>query len=220
MSTPVTLAAVVHPALARLVDERERAEPANPLIRRRPGLVVLERVQRVGDRDRSRFGHHDAGAEGEGEQIPQRYRAFGVFERPARIGEHGHVRQFREELVDRIVEAERAVLDERHRAGGDDRLRHRAGPADRVGCHRRPRASAREGQIARCLDVDLAVAGDDGDRTWDVAGVDVTNEHVSHAGQPFRREATGGHSLLLILSVYPGAGWRTLAHFGTALSRP
>jgi hypothetical protein len=44
------------------------------------------------------------------------------------------------------------------------------------------------------------VAGDDSDRTWDVAGVQVTREHVAHAGQPFRREATSGHSLLLILS--------------------
>ncbi|HWM98121.1 MAG TPA: hypothetical protein VNO54_13805, partial [Streptosporangiaceae bacterium] len=45
--------------------------------------------------------------------IPQRYRAFrrdGLFERPVRVGEHGHVRQFREERVDRIVEAQRAVL--------------------------------------------------------------------------------------------------------------
>jgi hypothetical protein len=105
-----------------------------------------------------------------------------------RSGEHGHVCQFRQELVDWIVEAQRAVLDERHRAGRDDRLRHRPDAADRVGCHRRPRALALEGQIARCLDMDLAVAGDDSDRTWDVAGVEVTTEHVSHASQPFRRK--------------------------------
>jgi hypothetical protein len=43
---------VVHPALAWLVDERERAEPADPLGRRRRA----ERAQRVGDRDRSRLG--------------------------------------------------------------------------------------------------------------------------------------------------------------------
>jgi hypothetical protein len=54
--------------------------------------------------------------------------------------------------------------------------------------------------MARCLDVDLAVAGDDGDSTRDVAAVDVTVQHFSHAGQPFRREATAGHSLLLIAS--------------------
>jgi hypothetical protein len=46
--------------------------------------------------------------------------------------------------------------------------------------------------------MDLAVAGDDGDRTRDETGVDVAREHVSHAGQPFRREATSGHLLLLI----------------------
>ena len=45
----------------------------------------------------------------------------------------------------------------------------------------------------------LAVTGDDSDRTRDVAGVEVTGEHVSYAGQSFRREATAGHFLLLIL---------------------
>jgi hypothetical protein len=47
--------------------------------------------------------------------------------------------------------------------------------------------------------MDLAAAGDDSDRTRDVAGVEVTGEHVPDAGQPFRREATAGHSLLLTL---------------------
>jgi hypothetical protein len=44
--------------------------------------------------------------------------------------------------------------------------------------------------------MDLAVTGDDGDRTRDVAGVDVTLKHVSHAGQPSRREAADGHDRL------------------------
>jgi hypothetical protein len=60
--------------------------------------------------------------------------------------------------------------------------------------------------------MDLAVAGHDRDRTRDVAGVEVTSEHVSHAGQPFRREATAGHSLLLIILPvfvrYNGGGLR------------
>jgi hypothetical protein len=47
------------------------------------------------------------------------------------------------------------------------------------------------------LDVDRTVAGDDGDRTRGEAGVDVTHEQVSHADQPFRREPTSGHALLL-----------------------
>jgi regulator of PEP synthase PpsR (kinase-PPPase family) len=34
--------------------------------------------------------------------------------------------------------------------------------------------------------MDLAVAGDDGDRTRDVAGTDVALENVSHTSQPFR----------------------------------
>jgi len=48
--------------------------------------------------------------------------------------------------------------------------------------------------------MDPAAAGDDGDRTRDEACVEVTREHVSHAGQPFRREATACHFLLLIVS--------------------
>jgi hypothetical protein len=34
--------------------------------------------------------------------------------------------------------------------------------------------------------MDFAVAGDNGDRTGDQAGVDVTLEYVLHARQPFR----------------------------------
>jgi hypothetical protein len=110
------------PALTRLVDEGKLAEPANPLVRRQLGALGL------------------AGAGGKGEQVPQRYRAFrrdDAFQWSVRIGEHGHVRQFREEVVDWVVETQRAVLDQRHRAGCDDRLRHRGNAEDRVGCHRR-----------------------------------------------------------------------------------
>jgi hypothetical protein len=53
--------------------------------------------------------------------------------------------------------------------------------------------------------VDLAVAGDDGHHSRDVAGVDVTLQHVSHARQPFRRETTSGHSLLLIFASFSTA---------------
>ena len=41
-----------------------------------------------------------------------------------------------------------------------------AGAADRVGCHRRPRAVALESQIPHSLDVDLAAAGDEDSRRW------------------------------------------------------
>ena len=183
---------MVHPALTWLVDERKRAEPADPLVRGR----FAECVQRVGDRDRSRLGGDHAGAEGVGQQIPQRYRAFcrnGVVQWPVGIGEHGHVRQLREEVVDRVIEAEGAVLDERHRTRGDDRLCHRAHATDRVACHRRPRPCALEREIARCFDLHLAVAGEDGHHTRDEAGVDVTLEQLSHPSQPFGREATSSH---------------------------
>jgi hypothetical protein len=107
----------------------------------------------------------DRRAEGEGQQIPQRYRTFRhdrVFQWPVGIGEHGHVRQLLDEVVDRVIEAEGAVLDERHRARGDDRLRHRGHATDRVARHGRPRPCALEREIAGCFDVHLAVAGEDG----------------------------------------------------------
>jgi hypothetical protein len=50
------------------------------------------------------------------------------------------------------------------------------------------------------------VAGDDSGRARDVAGVEVTREHVAHPGQPFRREAAAGHSLpFIILSIFAEA---------------
>jgi hypothetical protein len=42
--------------------------------------------------------------------------------------------------------------------------------------------------------MNLAAAGDDGDRPGDKAGVKVAGEHVSHPDQPFRREAASAHS--------------------------
>ena len=190
MSTPVNVGGgVVHPALTWLVDQRKAAEPADPLVRRQ----YAECVQRVGDRDRCGLGRDHAGAEGIGQQVPQRDRAFrrnGVVQWPVGVGEHGHVRQLREEVVDRVIQAQGAVLDERHRTRGDDRLRHRAHATDRVACHGRARPCALEREIARCFDVHLAVADEDGHRTRDEAGVDVPLEQIPHPGQPFRREAS------------------------------
>ena len=128
--------------------------------------------------------------------MAQRYWAFrgdGVVQRSVRVGEDGHVRQLGEERVDGIVEAEGAVLDEGHGAGGDDRLGHRAEAADGVGCHRCGRAGAVEGEGADGLDVDGTVAGDEGEGAGGEAGVDVVGEQVAYAGEPFRREPTGGH---------------------------
>jgi hypothetical protein len=41
------------------------------------------------------------------------------------IAEHAHVGQLRQRIVDRPAEAERPVLDERHRTCRDDGLAHR-----------------------------------------------------------------------------------------------
>jgi hypothetical protein len=63
----------------------------------------------------------------------------------------------------------------------------RGDAADHAACHRRHRVCALEGEIARCLHENLAVA-DVGDHARDVAGVNLTLEQVSHVGQPFRRK--------------------------------
>jgi hypothetical protein len=41
--------------------------------------------------------------------------------------------------------------------------------------------------------MNLAVAGEDGNRTRNESGVDVTLEQLSHPSQPFQREATSSH---------------------------
>ncbi len=161
------------------MDKRKHAESAHPLLERR----LAERIHCVGDRDGSRLGRDHTGAEGEGQQIPHGDRPCcrdRAFQRPAGIAEHPHVRQLRQEVVNRIIQAESAILDKRHRTRGDDRLRHRGHATDRVACHRRPRACALERESARRLDVHLAVAGQDGYRTRNEAGVDVTLEELSH----------------------------------------
>src|SRR5262249_50289756 len=96
-------------------------------------------------------------------------------------------------VVDRVIEAQRAVLDECHRTRGDDRLRHRAHTTDRVARHRRPRPGTLEREKARCFDVHLAVTGEDSHYTRDQAGIDVTLEQPSQPSQPFRREPTSSH---------------------------
>ena len=68
-------------------------------------------VQCVGDRDRARLGDDYAGAEGKRQQIPQRYPALGrncVVQWAVGIGEHFHVRQLGQEVVDRVIQAEGA----------------------------------------------------------------------------------------------------------------
>jgi hypothetical protein len=59
---------------AHLAGGREGAAPSRRI--HSSGGRLAECVQRVGDRDRSRLGGHHAGAEGVGQQIPQRDRAL------------------------------------------------------------------------------------------------------------------------------------------------
>ena len=56
---------------------------------------------------------------------------------PVRLDEHPPVGQLRQQLVDRLVEAQPALLDQEQRADGDDRLGHRGDPEDGVAVDRR-----------------------------------------------------------------------------------
>jgi len=151
------------------------------------------------------------GAEGAGQQIPQGDRAIrrnGVLQRPVGIGEHGHLRELGEEVVDPVVETEGAVLHERHRTRRDDRFRHGAHATDRVGRHRRCRPDTVERKSARRLDMDVAVAGQDRHHTGNDAGVDKTTEPLPDPGQSFGRKASHSHLPPFISGAIARCGFR------------
>ena len=58
-------------------------------------------------------------------------------DRPSWLDEHPAVGQLREQLVDRLVEAQPALLDQEQGADRDDRLGHRGDPEDGVVADRR-----------------------------------------------------------------------------------
>ena len=136
---------VVQPPLARLVQERQRREPAHPLVglgrhlRLRWPAAEVERVHRLHERLRPRRGEVHAETEAEREQVVDRDGPVAGTvspRRPPAVDEHAPVRQLGKQVVDRVVEPQPALLDEDHRRHGRDRLGHRRDAEDAVAARR------------------------------------------------------------------------------------
>ena len=185
-------ARVVHPALARLVHQRERAEAADPLVRRGRGLRARHPLpefqlgQRVGDRHGSGRGRDNAEAHGEGEQVPdgdRPVRGHRVVELGVRPLQHLPVGQLGQQPVHRLVQPEQAFLDQDHGRGRGDRLGHRRDAEDRVAAHRLLRV---RGHRADRVDVPLAPARDERHEAGHLAPLDVAGHHVVQTLEPLR----------------------------------
>ena len=137
---------VVEPALARLVRQRDRRHQAQPLVGRRRGLRLRRSGRQSGRRQRRERrrgpgrGEVDAQPEPERQDVAHRDRPgrrHGARGRVRRVGEHDPVGQLRQQPVDRLLEGEDAVVDQREGGRGHHRLGHRGDPEDRVRRHRR-----------------------------------------------------------------------------------
>ena len=128
-------AVVVGPPLPRLVEQRQRREPADPLvglgrdlgIRRRGGDA--ERIDRLHEWLRERRGevHADAGAERQDVVEGDRpLRGHGVpVDRPLGVDQHPTIGELGYQCIDRVVEAQCVVLHQHQRRDRGDRLRDR-----------------------------------------------------------------------------------------------
>jgi hypothetical protein len=176
-------AGVVEPALARLREQRQGAEARDPgvgvglggWVGRADGSQVQIGLGGCHHRPRSgRHKHlrHHPEAEGERQQIARRdgaRRRHRVLERSVGAAQHAPVGELREQPVDRLVEGEEALVDERERGRRRDRLRRRGDPEDRVAPHRR----AADRELAERLDVNVPAARHEGDEAGNPAGADV-----------------------------------------------
>ena len=185
-------ARVVHPALARLVHQRQRRRAAHPLVRRgaaRSGSAGPE--SEASRRSPSGSGSAPGGASDDA-RSPSRnvsrsrtrdrpLRRHGVVERAVEARQHPAIGELGQQPIDRLVEAQRALLDQDHRRRGRDRLGHRGDAEDRVAAHR---LAAAERLRADRVDVHLAAAADQRDEPRHAAALDVAGHDVVHAAQP------------------------------------
>ena len=159
-------AGVVEPHVARLVHERQAAEPLHELVGRLAEEVAARRhagfLHRQLDRIFRRIDHHRADAGFQRQQIAQRDRTPGrnrVVERAVDALQDPAIGKLRQERVDRIVERELAFVDQDHRRSRGERLADRGDAEDRVAPHRR---LARQILHAGGRDMGLAVPADQG----------------------------------------------------------
>jgi hypothetical protein len=177
---------VVLPVLAGLVHQRQRAEPAHPLVR------FWHRLGQVGGESLPEDRVHDRGAEREHVHAEPECRGQHVADGDRAAGRHGLVEfgvdaledltvgELGQPRVHHVVEAQPALVDQDHRGGDGDRLGRRGHPEDRVAAHRRPTVVTHRPDR---FDVRLTTPADQGDHPGDPAGVDVPLQHVVQAQQ-------------------------------------
>ena len=116
----------------------------------------------------------------ERQQVPERDRPLGghgVVERAVSPGQHPPRSELGQELVDRVVEPEHALLDQDEGGDGGDRLRHRRDAEDRV----------RLGP-ARRLQLRLAVPRQQRHHLGRLSALDRPGQQVGHPAEPRLRE--------------------------------
>ncbi len=198
-------AGVVHPSLARLMHQGQRAEAADPRVGcglgLRPGRAHPDPLlaHRLLDRERVGRRHDDAEAQPEGQQIAQGdrpARGHRVVDRPLEPAQDPAVGQLGQQPVHRLVEPQPALLHKDQGRDGRDRLGHGGDAEDRVALHRPPTVGR---GAAERLDVHLVAAAHQRDDPRHGAALHVTGHHVAHAPEPYLREssAPGCHRLLL-----------------------
>ena len=189
--------AVVEPALAGLVKEGQRREPAHPFVRRRRYLRLgrtgaeLELGQRVEERLRPRCREVHADAKPERQHVVQRDRPLGghrlPVDRTVSVDEHVPVGQLGKQRVDGIVEPQLVLLHEDERRHRQDRLSHRRDAEDAVATDRRRFAS---GEPAGDTDLHLIACGEQPGDTADPVLRDMVLHRLVEVREPLRVEST------------------------------
>jgi hypothetical protein len=129
------------------------------------------------DRVSARRGHDAAESEAEGEQIlhgdgaGRRHR---VAELGVEAAQHLAVGELGQQVIDRAVEAQNALLDEGEGGHRGDGLGQRSDPEDGVAPHR---LAVAKGLGADHVNVDLPLAGDEGDEARHGAPLHVPGHH-------------------------------------------
>jgi hypothetical protein len=188
---------VIQPPRAGLVEQRDRAEQADPLVGIRRHLRLgrtaaqTETVQSLEERLRPWRLEVHAEAEPEGEHVVQGDRPVGrdgvAVDRSPPVDEHPPVGELWEQVVDGIVEPQAALLQEDQCGDGGHRLAHRGDAEDRVPLHRGRLAA---GQRAGDADLDVLVTGRQPGDAADGAVLDVPGHDLAQPGDPARVEST------------------------------
>jgi hypothetical protein len=93
-----------------------------------------------------------------------------------------------QQRIDRIVQAQLALLDQDHRGGSRDWLGHRGDPEDGVAADGGPA----DGHVAGDVDVNRVLPAHESDQAGYLATLDVAIENVAHAQQPLGGQSPGG----------------------------